>query len=124
MVYSIIGGSCHKVSFLSRQKFCPEKHVKKKKEKEKEKKRIKTHFCSDKTFNATNIILLRQNVCHVFCDDEIMLVATKLIFCRDKHNFAATNVLSRQEYFFATKVVFCRGKHVFVATKVSLSRQK
>ena len=50
------------------------------------------------------------------CSDKSMLVTTK-IFCRDKHNFAVTKLLSRQAYF-------CRDKHNFVATSIFLSRQK
>ena len=79
----IIGGSCHKC-----------------------------HLCRDEhfVFVATKI----------FCRDKRMLVATKRIcldgiqnVCRDKHNFFATNVLSRQD-------VFCRNKRAFVATKMIL----
>ena len=46
------------------------------------------------------------------------------MFCRDKHMFAATNIiLSRQSFahiFVVTKNVFCRDTHVFVATRIRL----
>ena len=67
----------------------------------------------------------------------------KYNFCRDKHNFVATKVLSRQAYFCRDKQVFVATKHVFcpdtfvvtkifchdkliqiVAASILLSRQK
>ena len=62
-------------------------------------------------------------------DTGILFVATKLSlsrqsFCRDKHNFVATNVLSRKAYFCRDKTrllsrqtAVCRDK-TFVATKM------
>ena len=78
-------------------------------------------------------LMLRGGSCHKyhFCRDKRMLVATNrksIIFfififyfltniCRDKHNFVARKLLSRQTYF-------CRDKrrvlkHVFVTTNMS-----
>ena len=48
----------------------------------------KYQFCRHKGFVAASILLSRQNTCYV---------------CRDKHDFVATKVLSRQAYF-------CRDK--------------
>ena len=55
----------------------------------------------------------------VFCRVKSMLVATNTYACRDKHNFVATKVFSRQAYF-------CRDERrvfvglCFVATKMIL----
>ena len=98
---TIIGGSCHKY-----------------------------HFCRDKSFVAINTCLWRHTricldktrsfVCYFFprqkyaCRNEIMFVAAKYIFsrqklCRGKHTFVAT-----KDMFVQTHV--CRVK-TFVATK-------
>ena len=70
-----------------------------------------SHVCCDKTH------LLSQQKCA--CRDKTF-VMTK-IFCHDKHNFAATKVLSWQSYFVVTKDLFCRDNRVFVVTKMMLA---
>ena len=69
-------------------------------------------------FVATNTFLSRQNV----CPDKHTFVATKDVFCRNKHVFVATKVcLSGQNgcrdklFFIATNI--CRDES-FVATKI------
>ena len=42
---------------------------------------VAANICRDKGFDATNIILSRQN----FSYDKRTFVATKDVFCRDKH---------------------------------------
>ena len=66
---------------------------------------VATKVCRDKlTFVATNICLSRQRDKHAF-------VATKDVFCCDKHVYVVTKVsLSQQN--------ICRDKHTFIATKV------
>ena len=50
-----------------------------------------------------------------------MFVATKHVFCRDKHTFVATNFLLRQNYVVVVTNIY-RDKR-FVATNIILSRQ-
>ena len=71
---------------------------------------------------ATDTCLSRQNI---ICRDKTF-VSTK-IFYRDKHNFVATEVFSRQAYFcrdkrriLSSQRRVCRDKEVFVATKMIL----
>ena len=47
----------------------------------------------------------------------------QIYFCRDKRNFVATKVLSRQAYFCCDKHVFCPDKSMLVATNI-LSGQR
>ena len=70
------------------------------------------YFCRNKTrllprqntsFVATKVCLFRQNY-----------VVVK-IFCRDKHNFFATKVLSRQAYFCCNNTTFVATKMILVA---------
>ena len=75
---------------------------------------------------ATSIIFVATNT-FVATKDDKTFITTNTCFCRDKHNFVATNIiLSQQKFgrdkhaFVATKDVFCRDKH---AAK-RLSRQK
>ena len=64
---------------------------------------VSTKVCLSRQ-NFINSCLSRQNSCH------------NKMFCRDKHNFVATNItLSRQAYFC------CDKRRVFVATKVILA---
>ena len=76
----------------------------------------KKNFCRDKSLVATNTCLSRQNTC--LSRQNTTFVATKVCLSRS----VATKVLLRQAYFVATKDVFCRDKHmfkhVFVATKM------
>ena len=81
------------VSFLSRQKFCLNKHG-----------FVIANTClfqQNMSFVATKVCLLRQN----FCRDKIVFVVTKY-FCCDKTMFVAT------KYFCCDKT--CRDKHTFV----------
>ena len=84
------------VSFLSRQKFCRNKHA----------------------FVETNMCLSRQNN---ICRDKTF-VTTKTLY-RDKHGFARQKYSCGKHTFVAIKDVFCRHKHVFVATETCLLRQ-
>ena len=69
----------------------------------------------------------RENVCRLLCTDcfqslagaatSIIFVATKDVFCRNKHVFVATKVSSSRHNV-------CRGKNMFVATSIPLPRQK
>ena len=109
---------CHwrelpQVSFLSRQKFCHDKHI----------------FCQNSC--------LSWQTC-VCCDKTHLLswrkcvVMTKLLwrqtyFCGDKHNFVATKHLSWQTHKYLSWQKFCHNKNIvvtnnFVTTKV-LSQQ-
>ena len=77
------------------------------------------------SFVATKVCLPRQNKISRdkgFVATGILIVATKDMFCRNKHVFVATKVslyLSRQNY------ISC-DKHVFVVSRQAhfLSRQK
>ena len=112
MSKSIIGGSCHKYNFcrdkrrvLSRQKYaCRDKLLLRQTYFCRDKSFVATNICSDKSNSVTKICLSRQ----IFCRLKHVFVAT-IIFSYDKHDFVATNVLSRQAYL-------CRDKCVFVAT--------
>ena len=75
----------------------------------------KYHFCRDKTSVTTNI-----------CRDKHNFVAEKVLsrqacFCRDKHAFVAINTCLLRQISVATQDAFCRDKHVFVATKMILA---
>ena len=75
-----------------------------------------TYFCRDKTYVATNIILMQLKFCHdklifvvtkcVFCCDKSMLVATKLLLQQTCvcHSVYVTKLLSRQSHFTPTLV--------------------
>ena len=77
------------ISFLSRQKFCFDKHVF---------DATKHVFCCDKSMLAATKRLSRQNF--VCSDKRQIFVATKDVFCRDK------------------QTCVCRDKIMFVATNV------
>ena len=72
---------------------------------------------------ATSIIFVATK--DVFCRDKHMFVATKVClsgqnFCREKAMFAATNIC-REKSFVTTKI-FCHNK-TLVATSIRFSRQ-
>ena len=104
------------VSFLSKQKFCRNKHV-----------FVMTNAClslQNMSFVTTKVCLLWQKNCR----DKILFVATKLLSWQI---FVTTNTcLLRQKFCHGkhtsvvTVDVFCHDKHKFVMTKVSLSWQK
>ena len=84
----------------------------------------KYHFCRDKRFAVTSLLLSRQtrvghdksNTCwsrRKFCHDKHSFVATKESVCCDRSKLVATNVLSRQKYV-------CPDKS-FVETKIILA---
>ena len=77
------------VLFLSREKVCRDQHV---------------FVGQSRSFVVTKVCLLRQNIYR----DEHNFVSWKQVFYRD------TNI-SRDESFVATKI-FCRDQHNFVAT--------
>ena len=84
------------VSFLSQQKFCPDKHAF---------VMTKHIFCRDKSMLVVTKL--------------IMLVVTKLSFvmtdiCQDKHNFCCNKS-------FVTSLLLSQQKTSFVVTKVCLS---
>ena len=98
-------GELPQVPFLSRQKFCRDKHV----------------FVATKHVFVPTKYLSRQAY---FCRD-------KKRVCRDKSKLVVTKLLSRQNYVCRDKsifayappqkkedVLYCRDKHVFVATRV------
>ena len=98
-------GELPQVPFLSRQKFCRDKHV----------------FVATKHVCVPRKYLSRQAY---FCRD-------KKRVCRDKSKLVVTKLLSRQKYIcirtHTQKDVFCRDKLVFVANfcrNTCLSRQK
>ena len=75
-------------------------------------------------FVATNIILLRQNICH----DKHTFVTTKDVFGHDKHVFVTRKVCLSQQNYICKKVLlwhtcFCCDKHVFVKTNIILLRE-
>ena len=77
------------------------------------------YACHDKTFVTMNICLSQQ----IFVATTFV---TKYFFCRNKHNFVTTKVLSRQAYFCCDKRCVlswqprvCRNK-TFVTTKMIL----
>ena len=96
ILYSIIGWSCHKYGF------CRDKHVSRQK-----------YTCRDKTFVSTNICRHK----HVCLSHKSMLVATNTCIGRDKHNFVATKVLSRQAYF-------CRDKRCMLSPQTRVCPDK
>ena len=86
----------------------------------KKKKKFATKVCLPRQniFVATNTCLSRQK----FCRDENAFVATKGMFCRNKHVFVATKVsLSRQNVFVRRNICLDKG---FVATNTCLSQHK
>ena len=105
------------VSFLSRWKFCCDKHL---------------FFMTNTCLSWQNMSFVVTKVClsqHIFVATNIChnnsFVTTK-IFCGDKHKYFATKVLSRQSYFCHNKrCVLSWQTHVccnrsFVATKMIL----
>ena len=89
---SIIGGSCHKYEFCRDKSF--------------------DVFCCDKSMLVATKLCLSQQA--YFCHDKkkTCFVATKVLF-RQKY-------VCRNKSFVATKDVFCRDKHVFKATQLLL----
>ena len=83
--------------FLSRQKFCHNKHA----------------------FVATKTCLSRQK--YVYREKSFVVTNIKLLQVY-KHNFVTTKLLLRQAYFCALsgQTHVCCDKHVFVATKMIL----
>ena len=94
------------------------KERKKKKKKKTKRERLSFHaliVIIENYFCKCNVL-----VCFCVCGNSKTIVGGS---CH-KYHFVATNkCLSRQALFVATKEVFCLDKHVFVATEVSLSRQ-
>ena len=122
------------VLFLSRQKFCHNKH--------KDVFIMTKHiFCHDKSMLVTTKLLSRHifvatNMClsqQRFCLDKHTFVTTKDVFCCDKQLLVVTKVcllqqisvmtkLSWQKYFVVTNIIFswqnfCHNKHTFVVTR-------
>ena len=97
MLWSIIGGSCHKYHFS------------------------RGNFSRNKTFVATNISRDKHNFTkHVFCRDRSILVTTKRLsqqtrVCYDKDSWRQ-KLCHDKHTFVETKDVFCLEKHMFVAT--------
>ena len=94
-------------SFLSRRKFCRDKHV-----------------CIATTNPAAPILSppLGRRVCRAQNRPSPRLSLRQNYACRNKTFVATKLCLSRQNIFVATNG--CRDKYVFVATSIFLSRQK
>ena len=76
-----------------------------------------TRVCRDKImFIATKLSCLSWQ--NYVCRDK-RFVATK-IFCRDKHNFVATNVLSRQAYFCTFILVSAPANDIIISRCLDL----
>ena len=111
--FHIIGGSCQKYHFLSRQKFCRDKHV----------------FVATKhVFVPTKYLSRQAYFCRdkkPVCRDKSKLVVTKLLsrqnyVCRDKSIFAYAHTPKKMCFVLSQQTRVCRellSQHVFVATK-------
>ena len=63
------------------------------------------------SFVMTKVCLLQQNICH---DKHRTACLSRQKFCRNKHNFVTTKVLSRQAYLSHDKRrVLSRQTHVY-----------
>ena len=101
MISCIIGGNCHYLRLICRDKITFGEIT----------------LLSRQIFLATNTCFLATK--DIFHATKVIMFVARQNFCRDKNMFVATKVLSRQAHFCRDKRrVFSRQKTCFLATKM------